>query len=202
MLFLEALLDALRKFMRGLVALLGAALLTGCGIAVSAPPAAPEPAVAAPAGVQVPDPATLDVPSIGIRTSLDPSGRNANGGWEIPPLDQPMQATWYQPGPEPGEPGPAVLLGHINGNHQQGVFARLHELAPGDRITVTDVAGGKHEFEVVTVRAIPKDEFDPEMVLSPVGLPELFLITCGGELERTSSGGRYLDNTVVEAKPV
>jgi hypothetical protein len=188
-----------------LAALAGAALLTGCGIAVpgtAAPESTPVVPLVAPAGVQVPDPASINIPAISALSSLVPTARTASGGWEVPPLNQPMQASWFQPGPEPGEPGPAVILGHVNGQHREGVFARLHELAPGDRIDIVDVTGSTREFEVTSVDRLPKDQFDSERVMPPTPDPRLYLITCGGELEHTATGGRYLDNWIVAARPV
>lgn len=179
--------------------LVGAALLLmGCGTAVPGVPG-PAPALAPP--TQVADPVGVEIPKIGVRASLIGTGDTPGGGWETPPLDQPMQPSWYQPGPEPGEPGAAVILGHVNGQHREGVFARLTELAPGDRIVVLQTEG-QIEFEVTSSGALPKDQWDPQAVLSPTQQPELFLITCTGELERTARGGRHLDNWIVSARPV
>ncbi|MGI9063884.1 MAG: sortase domain-containing protein [Pseudonocardiaceae bacterium] len=42
--------------------------------------------------------------------------------------------------PVPGEVGPAVILGHVNGG-EDGVFVRLHELGPGDEVDVVRADG-------------------------------------------------------------
>jgi hypothetical protein len=184
---------------RVVAALVGAAfLVTGCGSTVSgvaAPQSTPAPA---PAEVQVADPVGIQIDKIGVRRSLVPTGRDGDG-WEVP--DEADQPSWYQPGPEPGEPGAAVVLGHINLQHRPGVFARLGELVPGDRIQVLQ-AQGQLEFEVAEVRQQPKDQFNPASLLDTGPYPELVLITCGGELERTAQGGSYRDNTIVIARPV
>lgn len=187
---------------RALALLAGAALLAGCGSAVSGV-ASPMPIPATTAAVvapqQVPDPTGIQIPKLGVQASLVPTGRDGDT-WQIPA--DARQPSWFAPGPEPGEPGPAVVLGHVDYNHQPGVFQRLHELAPGDQILILH-ADAVRTFEVRTVRALPKDQFSPGAVLGAGDpAPRLVLITCGGELERTARGGRYLDNTIVTAIPV
>ena len=39
-------------------------------------------------------------------------GLNADQTIQVPPVEQPMQAGWYDKAPTPGEIGPAVILGH------------------------------------------------------------------------------------------
>lgn len=184
------------------IGLAGLALLAGCGVPDPSGPS--EARQAAPAAVEqtVAQPASIDIPKIAAHSTLEPSGQTPEGGWEVAPLDRPMQATWYVPGPEPGEPGPSVILGHVNGDHRPGIFARLHELAPGDEVVITDVAGLQRKFSVTKVETSPKDHFDPARVLAPTDQRQLRLITCGGELERTTNGGNYVDNVIAYAVQV
>ena len=51
-----------------------------------------------------------------------------------------MQAGWYSLGPTPGEVGPAVVLGHVDGYRNPGIFYRLHELVPGDDVEILRAA--------------------------------------------------------------
>lgn len=186
---------------RLIIALVGAALLSGCGTAVpgTASPVAATivPATRAPEPLPVPDPVGIEIPAIGVRASLVPTGYKGEG-WEVPA--KAAQPSWFEPGPEPGDPGAAVILGHVDLNGSPGVFQRLHELRAGDQIIVLRPEG-EQVFEVFQVQGRPKDEFAPEVVQTQSGQPELRLITCGGELERTARGGRYLDNTIVSARP-
>jgi hypothetical protein len=183
---------------RLLASLVGAALLTGCGVAPVPTHRAivsPDPPGLVPA---VLDPIAIDIPTIGAYSNLIPTGVAADGGWEVPPVEFPEQASWYQPGPEPGEPGTAVVLGHVNGGGRPGVFARLDELAEADRIVITDQAGRPVEFEVIEVQFLPKTEFRADELLSDAGPPLLLLVTCGGEFD----GEHYRDNVIVTAAPV
>ncbi|WP_020422820.1 class F sortase [Amycolatopsis sp. ATCC 39116] len=153
---------------------------------------APEPEVVAPV-----EPEALDVPRIGARSTLVPLGLNADETIEVPPVTQPMQAGWYRLGPSPGEPGPAVVLGHVDGGGRPGIFHRLKELVPGDEVVVSRKDGSTVTFAVTRVEQIDKDEFPTEAVYGDTAGPELRLITCGGSFDRAARS--YRDNIIVYA---
>lgn len=189
--------------------LLGVALaLTACtapgpttGPATPPPPASgtttspPAPTLAAPARV---DPAEVVIPKIGARSTLVPLGLNPDETIEVPPVEQPMQAGWYVHARAPGEPGPAIILGHVDGNSQPGIFLRLKELAPGDGIDVTRADGSTVRFAVVRVDQVPKERFPTDAVYGDTPDPVLRLITCGGVFDRSARS--YQDNVIVYAK--
>lgn len=173
-------------------------VLVGCSAPEPTAPPLPEPSPA-PADVVL-EPARIDIPRINAGSELVPTGKTPDGGWEIPPLSRPELASWFAPGPEPGEVGrPAVVLGHVNGSGRPGVFARLHELAPGDEVVVTDVGGRTRVFAVTRVQQAPKSGFPDEEALAGTAVPEIRIITCGGELQRNNGHGRYTDNVIVYA---
>ena len=60
----------------------------------------------------------------------------------VPPIGE---AGWFDAGPRPGEPGRAVLIGHLDTNEGPGLFARVPSLRPGTRITVLDRRGSEHD---------------------------------------------------------
>ncbi|WP_103352309.1 class F sortase [Amycolatopsis sp. CA-128772] len=182
---------ARRPFLTVLLAL----VLAGCGATPSPPSAAPATAAPAPARSL---PTALDVPAIGARSSLVPLGLNPDRTVEVPPVDQPLQAGWYEYGPTPGEAGPAVILGHIDGGHRKGIFWRLHELKPGEPVHVDRADGGRLTFEVTKVEQIAKDVFPTEAVYGDTADPQLRLITCGGRYD--AANRNYLDNVIVFAK--
>ncbi|GHF33661.1 LPXTG-site transpeptidase (sortase) family protein [Amycolatopsis bartoniae] len=175
-----------------LLALLAALLLGGCG----ADAAAPAPTVSAQPAQTLPT--WVDLPSIGARSSLVPLGLNADRTVEVPPVDQPLQAGWYRYSPAPGDVGPAVILGHIDGNHQQGIFWRLHDVKPGDRVQVGRADGSTLTFEVTKVDQVAKSEFPTDAVYGDTADPQLRLITCGGAYD--AAHHNYLDNVIVYAK--
>ena len=191
---------------RTLWIVLAAVLLAGCGAhpepASSAPP---KPIAAAPQTGAAPalprsEPVSIDIPKIGAHSSLIPLGLNQDNTIEVPPVTTPLQAGWYTYAPTPGETGPAVVLGHVDGNHQKGIFYRLKELAAGDRISVARKDGTTAVFEVTKVHQVPKKDFEAEGVYDDTPGPELRLITCGGVFDR--SAHNYVDNIVVYARLV
>jgi hypothetical protein len=172
----------------------------------TSPAAAPEaPAQAGPAPAQDLDvrtlprsePVSLRIPSIGIDTGpLVDLATEADGTLEVP-TDE-AQAGWFSPGPAPGQFGPAVIAGHVDGNSRPGVFYRLGELRPGAEVQVTRADGTLARFVVDKVERYPKDEFPTAAVYGDQNhRAELRLITCGGEFD--DSTGHYVDNVVAYA---
>lgn len=181
--------------MRLLIALV-LLVLAGCGAgnraaptAVSAPPAV--------APMTHAEPVELQVDAIDVSSRLAPLGLNTDGTVEVPPLDAPMLAGWYRHGPSPGEAGPAVILGHVNGGGEDGVFARLPELGPGDPVDVVRADGTTAVFTVTRAAQVPKSRFPTDAVYGDTAGPELRLITCGGELDTARRS--YRDNIIVFA---
>ncbi|WP_410591019.1 class F sortase [Amycolatopsis sp. lyj-23] len=168
---------------------------------VAAVPAAPQ-ARSADAAAALPrsEPVSIDIPKLGAHSSLIPLGLNPDNTVEVPPVTTPLQAGWYTYAPTPGETGPAVVLGHVDGNHQKGIFFRLKELAAGDRVSIARKDGTTAVFEVTKVHQVPKKDFEGEGVYDDTAGPELRLITCGGVFDR--SAHNYVDNIVVYARLV
>ena len=199
-----------RPRVTGTVAALFVVLITGCSAPGAAAPATPRPpagitspatptaAVAAPAvrvtGLRRAVPQRLQIPAIGVDTTLIPLGLKADQSLQTPPRGFP--AGWYTGGVTPGEVGPAILLGHVDGNGP-AVFFRLHDLTTGDRITVSRADGTKPVFRVVRLAQYPKRAFPTALVYGPTATSTLRLITCGGTFDTQS--GHYQDNLVVFA---
>ncbi|MGK4596769.1 class F sortase [Amycolatopsis sp. w19] len=163
-------------------------------------PVAPsnEPVAEPVGGMPKADPVSIDVPKIEAKSSLIPLGLNADNTIEVPPVTRPLQAGWYVNGPTPGEVGPSVILGHVDGNKQKGIFFRLKELAPGDKVSVARKDGTTAEFAVTKVERVAKDKFPTDAVYGDTAEPELRLITCGGVFDKASRN--YLDNIIVFAR--
>jgi hypothetical protein len=142
-------------------------------------------------------PVLLEIPKIDVSSSLMSLGLNADRTVEVPPVSDPMQAGWYRNGPAPGEIGPAVLLGHVDGDQRAGVFFRLHELSPGDEVRVRRQDGTTAHFSVRRVDSVPKNAFPTEAVYGDTADAQVRLITCGGAFDRSARS--YLSNVIVYA---
>ena len=104
-----------------------------------------------------PMPVRVEIPSIGVTSSLDRLGRAPDGTVEVP-SDWEV-AGWYAPGPRPGDPGSAVILGHVDSKRGPAVFYRLPQLRRGDQIKVVRADGSSVRFIVERTAQYPKDRF-------------------------------------------
>jgi hypothetical protein len=140
-------------------------------------------------------PVRVEIPAIGVDSDLVDLGLEPDGAMEAPADYD--RAGWFTPGPEPGQPGPAVIAGHVDSQAGPAVFHRLRDLAPGDEVRVHRQDGSVVTFTVTGRRRYPKDAFPTDAVYGPVPGPELRLITCGGDFDRAER--EYQDNVVVYA---
>ncbi len=142
-------------------------------------------------------PVALRIPSIGVSSSsLVDLGKQADGTLEVP-VD-PADPGWFSPGPAPGQFGPAVIAGHVDGGGGPGVFYRLGELRAGAQVEVTREDGSVARFVVDKVERYAKDAFPTAAVYGDsTHRSELRLITCGGEFDDQT--GHYVDNVVAYA---
>jgi sortase (surface protein transpeptidase) len=175
-----------------IVILIGLALVVGMNSSGggSAPTDSPAPLAAA-------TPTKVTVPSINAESTLVPTGLQSDGSLEVPPLSSPMQASWFDQSPTPGEVGPSVILGHINGNGQPGIFANLSKVVAGAQVLVDRGDGQRAVFQVSKVDTIPKSSFPTDAVYNDTPNPQLRLITCGGDYDRANHN--YLANVIVYA---
>jgi hypothetical protein len=159
-------------------------IVTGAPVAPAAPLAA-----AAPVG--------LRIDSINASSTLVPLGLNANRTVAVPPVATPMQASWYRLGPAPGAPGPAVILGHVNGDGKEGIFARLNEVKPGDQVKVSRADGKTAVFTVTKLQQVAKNAFPTTAVYGDTPAAELRLVTCGGDFDQSKHS--YADSIIAFA---
>jgi sortase (surface protein transpeptidase) len=140
--------------------------------AISAGSAAP-----APASTRL-MPVRIRVPAIGVDATLVRLGLTSDGALAVP--TRAMTAGWYTGSPVPGRVGPAVIAGHVHWSGIPAVFARLADLAPGDRIIVSRSDGTAATFTVDRLATYPKTRFPTALVYGSLDVPGLRLITCGG----------------------
>jgi sortase (surface protein transpeptidase) len=143
-------------------------------------------------------PTELVIPKIGLDTALAQTGLDEHGAvampWDI------GTAAWYQYSPTPGQLGPAVIVGHLDGANFasiKGVFYRLNELAPGDEITVDRADGSVANFKVIAMKQVSQANFPTGDIYGNINYAGLRVITCGGTFD--SATGHYSDNTVAFA---
>jgi sortase (surface protein transpeptidase) len=142
-----------------------------------------------------PVPVRVEIPKIGVASALDRLGRAPDGTvqeptrWEV--------AGWYTPGTRPGDPGSAVILGHVDSKRGPAVFFRLRELRRGDMVTIGRADGSSVRFVVERTEQHLKDRLPTDQVYYPTLTPALRLVTCGGDFDATA--GHYRSNVIVFA---
>ncbi|MEA2437339.1 MAG: hypothetical protein QOF65_1895 [Thermoleophilaceae bacterium] len=141
------------------------------------------------------EPAHLAIPALGVRADVQHVSSTASG-IEVPQVGR---AGWFDEGPRPGEPGRAVVIGHLDSQTGPGLFALLPGVEPGTDVSVTDAAGAVHRFKVVGKAQVPKATFPSSAVYGPSSRPALVLITCGGPY---TPGAGYRDNVLVYARAI
>ena len=146
---------------------------------------------------EVPVPVRLRIPSIGVDAGLEQVGLDADGTIAAPVGYQ--NAAWYAEGPRPGQPGPAVLLGHVDSKTSRAVFYRLATLKPGAEVLVDRADKSTVRFRVSGRIQVAKSRFPADLVYAPTLASSLRLVTCGGFFDKTT--GHYRDNVVVTAVP-
>jgi LPXTG-site transpeptidase (sortase) family protein len=194
-----------------------AVTLTACGGGAAGSAAAPA-GTADPAATpkRVPNPAADQFKSVRTYATVAPPVRVRIPAIDLvtPPLEQlgrvpadksialpkdAQRAGWFKDGPRPGQPGPAVIIGHVDMDHGPAVFFRLRELKPGEAVYVDRADGSTEEFRVTAVRQVAKTDFPTDDVYAPDLQSSLRLITCGGQFDYQAHN--YLDNVIVFASP-
>jgi Sortase domain len=163
--------------------------------ATAAPATEPRsaPASSPPAAVPPTPPVSLRIPTLGLAVGLSQLGLNPDRTVQVPTDFQ--RPGWFRLGPSPGQPGSAVILGHVDSYRGPAVFFRLRTLKPGDRVEVGLAGGGVARFAVRAVATYPKASFPGRQVYASHGGRSLQLVTCGGQFDYRARS--YLSNVVV-----
>jgi LPXTG-site transpeptidase (sortase) family protein len=147
--------------------------------------------------VAIAPPARITIPAIGVDAPVVPVALEPDGTMEIP--EDVATIGWFEPGVRPGQPGSAVLSGHVDSRTQgRGAFFDLEDLDVGDEVTI-ETTGGPQRWQVTARQRFAKDALPISELFTREGDPRLVLITCGGEFD---AGARsYSDNVVIVAVP-
>ncbi len=142
-----------------------------------------------------PIPTSISIPAIAVDSALVKLGLNPDGSLAVP-TDY-AKAGWWAGGTVPGDPGPAVVVGHVDSVNGPAIFYRLRSLRPGDLVQVRRSDHVRVTFVVERVQQIAKDTFPTQEVYAELPYPALRLVTCGGAFDTTT--GHYVDNVIVFA---
>jgi Sortase domain len=143
-------------------------------------------------------PRRIEIPAIGVSAAVGQLRLAPDGTMQTP--DHFEDTGWFEPGREPGERGPAVVVGHVDSTHGPAVFYRLRDLRRGNLIRIRRADGSVVRFRVEGLERWPKAEFPSRRVFGRTRISALRLVTCSGDFD--SSTGHYVDNTIVYAARV
>jgi hypothetical protein len=146
-----------------------------------------------PAEEQAPDPVGVRIASLDLAVETIPLGLDEDRRLEVP--EDPYIAGWWSGGANPGERGPAVIVGHVDSYEGPGAFYGLADLAEGERVSIDREDGTGVHFRVERIERHPKDDFPTTAVYGDTEAPTLRLVTCAGEFDPNARS--YEDNVIV-----
>jgi LPXTG-site transpeptidase (sortase) family protein len=147
---------------------------------------------------QMPPPVRIVIPSIGLSAPVVPLGLNPDRTLQVPRNFG--DTGWFRGGPEPGEPGAAVIVGHVASRQGPAVFYRLREVRVGEVITIRLQDRSIVRYVVNSMVRVRKSRFPTNRVYAKTKRPTLRLVTCAGKLNLST--GRHPDNYIVFASIV
>ncbi|MCA1055971.1 class F sortase [Rossellomorea aquimaris] len=129
-------------------------------------------------------PATLEIPAIDLKAEVESVGLKENGEMAV---TEGFETTgWYEKGYRPGEPGRAVIGGHVDSRNGPAVFYHLKKLSKGDEIIVSSIDGETRTFVVKEKKEYPWDDAPLKSIFGYTHRSSLNLITCTGDFDHTS----------------
>jgi LPXTG-site transpeptidase (sortase) family protein len=143
-------------------------------------------------------PGRLIIRSIGVNAPVLGVGIDKTGAMGV--TNESYDVGWYNRGPAPGDPGDAVIDGHLDWyDTSHAVFFNLKNVQVGDDIEVQRLDGVSHHFKVTRVYSVAYNATVPGL-FQPTGPSRLSLITCGGTWDVRK--GEYLQRVIVDSNLV
>lgn len=143
-------------------------------------------------------PAQIEIPSIKVKTAIEPTGILENGEMGVP--EDVDEVGWFEPGFKVGAKGHAVLAGHVDSLTGPAIFYDLKKVKLGETVTLTDADGRKMVFEVTEITSYETDEAPIEEIFGNSTKRMINLITCTGDFNRKI--GSHEERLVVSAELV
>jgi sortase (surface protein transpeptidase) len=139
-------------------------------------------------------PQTLRIPKISLQAPIESVGLDTERKMDVPKNSD--DVGWYDLQNKPGEPGNAVIDGHLDkASGAPAAFWNLHKLDVGDKIIVTDAKGNALTFSVIRKATYNYDTFPIAEVFGPSSKKLLNLISCAGAWDKTAHN--YSERTVI-----
>lgn len=142
-------------------------------------------------------PVRLKIPSISVDAVVEQVGKTPDGAMDVP--RDFYETAWYQLGPRPGEPGNAVIDGHVDSTTGKAIFWDLRKLVRGDQIVVVGDDGVERRFVVTDMGTYATADVPLDRLFGPAAGAHLNLITCDSNTTFNHTTHSYDGNLVVYA---
>ena len=125
----------------------------------------------------------LHIPAINLDTAIEEVGLTPDGNMAVP--NNYTNVGWFKQGPKIGQPGTAVLAGHLNrGKDKPAVFWDLQKLKAGDYIYIADDTKPKQRFRVTAIQNYDVADAPLDKIYTSKEGAKLNLITCSGKWDK------------------
>lgn len=133
-------------------------------------------------------PAHFTIPRLGVDAGFQYNGLKPDGTMEVP--SNIYDVGWFTGSVYPGEKGVAIITGHVAQIRRgimtkPGVFMKLSELSPGDKLYVLNNKGESVAFVVRELRTYDPTADATDVFNNPDGGAHLNLITCEGTWDQS-----------------
>jgi hypothetical protein len=135
-----------------------------------------------PTPVPIGTPVRFKIPGIKVDTDVEQVGLTPDGAMDTPKNYD--NVGWYTLGPKPGEPGNAVIAGHVDSKRGAAVFWDLRKLKPGDEVDVVGSDGVQRRFVVTLLEFYYRPEAPLQRIFGVAPGVHLNLITCAGTFHK------------------
>jgi len=132
---------------------------------------------------------------VGIEASFEYVGLTPDGAMDTP--KHPDRVAWYRYGPRPGQPGNAMITGHVDWVGRVRAFYWLNSLGQGDLVEIIDQNDRSYIFVIQWKRMFDVSTAPVQEIFAGSDTPEITLITCGGVFDHRTR--QYLSRLVVRA---
>jgi len=122
-------------------------------------------------------PVRLVIPSISLDAKIEARGLDSKRNLDT--ASDFHDVAWYELGPAPGQPGNALINGHVNWWTGNAVFTYLARVRVGDRVEVVRADGSAVVFRISAKRVVGANARVGSL-FAPSPVASLTLITCTG----------------------
>ncbi|MFC5402814.1 class F sortase [Cohnella soli] len=126
-------------------------------------------------------PDTIWIPSVQIKSKVEPVGVLDNGQMDVP---KSPEIVGVLASVKPGQPGNAIIAGHVDNYTGPAIFYGLKRLKPGHPIVLSNTSGQYLVFSVVSVETFDTAKAPVERIFGKTDEARLNLITCTGKFDR------------------